>query len=261
MTAAAHGELIEPAYRTGRSETLRVERLAEPRAGRVCIFVAMTVWGYVFSVNQRKDPSVQTSANQPSSPDERLLAPDLMRVLRTLEPLPPPGDRPTMVVLCGLPGVGKSTFARRLAARAPVAVVGSDEVRKTLFPQPQYTGSEHARVFGAVHTVLAELLRRRISAVFDATNLYERLRRRAYRIAQNSVCGLVIVEVVAPPEVVRQRLERRAAVADPRDRSDATWEVYLQMADRMQPVRQEHFTVDTSVESDQALMAIAQLVV
>lgn len=184
-----------------------------------------------------------------------------MCVLKTLEPLPPPGERTTLVVLCGLPGVGKSTFARRLAACAPVAVVGSDEVRKTLFPQPQYSGGEHARVFGAVHAVLAELLRRRMSAVFDATNLYERDRRRAYRIARDSGCGLAIVEVVAPPEVVRRRLERRGAGTDPRDRSDATWEVYMQMAARMQPVRQEHLTVDTSVESEQALMAIADLFV
>jgi len=183
-------------------------------------------------------------------------------VLKTLEPLPPPGERPTLAVLCGLPGVGKSTFARRLAACAPVAVVGSDEVRKTLFPRPQYSGGEHARVFGTVHTVLAELLRRRISTVFDATNLYERDRRKTYRIARAiGGCGLVIVEVVSPPEVVRQRLEHRAAAADPRDRSDATWEVYLLMAERMQPVRREHFTVDTSVEGEQTLRTIAQLFV
>lgn len=211
-------------------------------------------------LNHHNDPSVQTPADQPSSPSEGRRASDLVRVFRTLEPLPPPGGRPILVVLCGLPGVGKSTFARQLAACAPVAVVGSDEVRKTLFPQPQYSGGEHARVFGAVHTVLAELLRRRISAVFDATNLYERDRRKAYRIARSiGGCGLVIVEVVAPPEVVRQRLERRAAAPDPRDRSDATWEIYLQMAAKMQPVRQAHITVGTSVENEQALRAMAEL--
>lgn len=191
-------------------------------------------------------------------------SPDVRRVLERLAPLPEPSPRPALVVLVGLPGVGKSTFARRLAALptgqaglAPVAVVGSDDVRKILFPRPQYTDGEHARVFGVAYATMAELLRQGVSVVFDATNLRESARRKAYKIARDTDSHLVVVEVTAAPEVVRQRMEARDNGADPQDRSDATWEVYQAMAETAEPLRRRHYTVDTSGDTAEALKAVA----
>ena|SRR3990172_5057233 len=184
-------------------------------------------------------------------------SPDVRRVLERLGPLPEPSPRPALVVLVGLPGVGKSTLARRLAALAQVAVVGSDDVRKILFSHPHYTDGEHARVFNAAYATLAELLRQGVSAVFDATNLRESARRKAYKIARDTDSHLVVVEVTAAPEVVRQRMEARDNGADPQDRSDATWEVYQAMAETAEPLRRRHYTVDTSGDMTEGLHAVA----
>ena len=120
------------------------------------------------------------------------------QVLRRLEPLPPPSATPALVVLSGPPGAGKSTIARRLRDAAPVAIVASDFVRKTLFPQPTYSNAEHAQVFVAAHRVLRTLLRRSISTVFDATNLREDARRSAGGVARAAGARLLLVAVTAP---------------------------------------------------------------
>src|SRR5262249_11902387 len=52
--------------------------------------------------------------------------------LHALTELEEPGRRPCLVFLAGLPGTGKSTLARGLAARAGFAVIRSDVVRKEL---------------------------------------------------------------------------------------------------------------------------------
>ncbi|MBI2886337.1 MAG: ATP-binding protein [Chloroflexi bacterium] len=197
-------------------------------------------------------------------------------MLEHLSPLPPPSDRAVLVVLSGLPGVGKSTFARRLAALAPVAIVETDDVRKTLVPRPRYTNGEHALVFRVAYQALGALLRQGVSAVFDATNLTEDIRRRAYRVARDADAGLVVVAVHAPPEVVRQRMEARArgaqgaVLSQPAlslvegskgaDRSDATWEVYQAMAPGAEPVRRPHYLMDTTQDTTEVLLAVAAAV-
>ena len=52
--------------------------------------------------------------------------------------LPTP-RRPTLVMLSGLPGVGKSYLARRLAAAFPAVVVESDAVRARLVGETRFT--------------------------------------------------------------------------------------------------------------------------
>ncbi len=88
----------------------------------------------------------------------------------------------------------------------------------------------------------------------DATNLAERHRRLLYDIAGRTGARLVLVHVVAPPEVVKTRLEARAAAAA----SDADWEVYRKLKLTAERIRRPHFTVDTSRDITPALDEIVR---
>jgi len=164
-------------------------------------------------------------------------------------PSPAPGQS-ALVMLCGLPGTGKSTLARRLADGLPAVVVESDRVRQKLFARPAYTGQESQRVHQVCHILIGWYLRHYYHVVYDATNLYEYHRGLIYRLAARSGACLVVVEVTASDDVVRKRLAPRRrthpAVPAQKDYSDADWDVYVRMRRRSEPIQHDHIVVDTS---------------
>jgi predicted kinase len=177
--------------------------------------------------------------------DSRLLS-DVRRLTESLGEFPEPVVKPAFIVVSGLPGTGKSYFCRKLVERLPFIVLESDALRKELFPQPNYSPEESARLFRALHLLIERLLERGISLILDATNLSERFRERLYNIADRLEVRLVLVRVEAPPEVVYERLKVRQQAASPQNKSDADWAVYQKMKQSVEVMRRNHYAVDTS---------------
>lgn len=175
-----------------------------------------------------------------------LLAANVARIMASLGAPPAPEPKPALVVMCGLPGSGKSHFSRLLQERWPLVRLESDAVRKMLFVRPAYTPRENARLFAAINATLDEFLRADYSALLDATNVRERDRRKLYAIAERANARLVLISVEAPEALVRQRLSQRALGLDTLDVSDAGIEVYERMAERVQPIQRPHLVVDSS---------------
>ena len=171
---------------------------------------------------------------------------DVERLRQSLDGLPPAQVEPPLVVVCGLPGTGKSFFCRKLAERAPFVILESDALRKILFPSPAYNEDENKRLFPACHALIEELLGKGIPVIFDATNLLERHREQLYHAADKVETRVILVRVEAPPEVVRQRLLDREKELDPQDNSQAGWGVYQRMRPRKEEICRNHFVVDTS---------------
>lgn len=169
------------------------------------------------------------------------------QILRSrLGPLPEPLGRPVLVMISGLPGTGKSHFARRLAERFPATILETDALRRILFPSPAYSAEENRRLFPAVNRLISDLLREGIPVIYDATNLLEFQRGYVYRIADHAGAKLIIVQSVAPEGVVVQRLDARRRSREPTDLSEATWEVYQKMKATAEPIQRNYFVVDTS---------------
>ena len=183
---------------------------------------------------------------------------DASYLMSRLPALPAPSVHPVLVMLSGLPGTGKSYFARQMASRCPVVVLESDAMRKALFPEPTYLPKESARTFAALHHVTGELLRRNISVLIDATNLIERNRQVFYNIAEACRAKLILVATTAPSHVVRKRLEQRGHSDDREDNSDADWNVYLKMESSVEPISQEHYMVDTSGDTQPVMDQVAR---
>ncbi len=182
------------------------------------------------------------------------------RAAQALDIRPIPTPHPRLILMVGLPGTGKSTLARRLAALLPAPIVESDRVRRVLFKWPRHTLNESRRVHQVCRAMIEHLLRQGSSAIFDATNLLEAHRTLIYQIADRLRVPLVILLVTAPPEVVRDRLEGRGRRRDPEDASEATWPVYERMRRQMEPIARPYLEVDTSQDLETLLPQLVRAI-
>ncbi len=157
-----------------------------------------------------------------------------------------------LVLLSGLPGAGKTTFAAQLAARLDACVLESDRVRLELFPKRRYTRGESGEVFATVRERAEEALEQGRHVIIDATNLRQRERRGFWQLAERRGALVVGVRLTAQDAVLRERL------SGPREgASEADVRVYERMRGREEPFARPCVQVDSRycVEASVALAA------
>ena len=147
--------------------------------------------------------------------------------------------------MVGLPGSGKSTFARGLAPRIDAIGLESDALRRLLFGRPAYSSAENRALFDALHEAARVLLDRGLSVIIDATSLKESDRAPVYDLARASRARLVVLHLSATEAVIEERLARRLHSPDTGDHSSAGIEVYRRLAARAEPVSRAHLRLDT----------------
>ncbi len=187
---------------------------------------------------------------------------DVSKILQATSSQAPASDleSPLVVLTIGLPATGKSTFTRRLAPLIDATILESDAIRRLLFEQPGYTRAESKRLFIALHEAARNLLGAGHNIIIDATSIRESDRRPVYGIAAAAGAPLLLLNFRATPEVIEQRLTRRADALDPGDSSSAGLGIYRRMAARAEQPLREHWTIDTTnaAETDGALNRLVE---
>jgi aminoglycoside phosphotransferase family enzyme/predicted kinase len=156
--------------------------------------------------------------------------------LRGLARLSPPTDRPALVLVQGLPGVGKSTLARALAETASFQWIDTDRVRKEIagadassraergYGEGIYTAEWTARTYAECARRAREILWNGGRAAVEGSFRKEEHRLAMLRVAESLGTPFVVLSCSLDPSEARRRLAAR-----PPGDSDADWSVHERM--------------------------------
>lgn len=156
-----------------------------------------------------------------------------------------------LVLVCGLPGSGKSTVAKAVNERLSGELLRTDEIRKAIFDKPEYTEEEKEFVYVQAEKLVEIWLMRGKNVIMDGTFYRNALRKRFIGIAKRLKVPVKIIECVCSEKAVEKRVGCRA-----RDPSDADFCVYRKVKSQWEPIKEKHITVDTMWEMKKVLEKI-----
>ncbi len=157
--------------------------------------------------------------------------------------------RPTVILVCGLMGTGKSTLARNLAPYLGVEVLRSDVLRKELLDIPEserhesaygqgiYTPEMSRLTYARLFTRAAKHLHAGRSVILDASFQSRRERRAALDTAVDFGARCAILECVCSEQTAKERLNLR--MQDQSEASDGRQDLFQAQKEAYEPILAE----------------------
>ena len=162
-------------------------------------------------------------------------------------------DPPRLVVVCGLPGAGKTTVAEAAADRLGATLLRTDVVRKELFGDPQYSARESRSTYEEVFDRAGETLAAGESTVLDGTFRLATRRERARAVAADHGAAFTLMRVTCEESVAKARIRARED-----DESDADVAVYDLLREEFEPT-DDPVVVDNSGDLDATLARVREV--
>ena len=135
-----------------------------------------------------------------------------------------------LIIIVGLPGTGKTTFARELASVIGAEHLNSDIVRQVAGRRGHYDAVSKAANYNEMLTRTEEFLKKSKTVVIDAT-FYKNIFRKPYQLlGERYEADIKWIEIRADEEIIKERISKK------RKYSDADFEVYKRIKEDYEPL-------------------------
>jgi predicted kinase len=160
-----------------------------------------------------------------------------------------------LVIVCGLPGVGKTTFSKKLAPLINAIVLSTDKIRKDLIVSPTYEREERKLIYDVMILLAKYLHDSGTNCILDATFNKEYSRTEVKKKLGIQEKEFFVIECFCPENSVIPRLRDRKD-----DYSDADIEIYQKMKKIYEPVKGKHITIDTSLDPENNAKLVSTMI-
>jgi predicted kinase len=144
-----------------------------------------------------------------------------------------------LIIVCGLPGTGKTTFATALADATGALHLNTDRIRHDMGKRGKYSKAAKERIYDHLFLRTRQFLLAGRDVVLDGTFYRKKLRKPFVRLARVLNIPVVWIEVVAPEDVVLERVSRS------RPYSEADFAVYQKVSKTYEPLPKQHLVLDS----------------
>jgi len=142
-----------------------------------------------------------------------------------------------IILVCGLPGTGKSLLGKEIEKRIDAFLLRTDEVRKKLSCSPEYSDESKKEVYRIFFLIAGYIIRTGKNVILDGTFYREEYRKMAGNLADEFNEDLKIIECTNIEERIKRKMEERE------DISDADFSVYRKIKKVWEPVKEEHLVI------------------
>lgn len=146
---------------------------------------------------------------------------------------------PNLTIICGLPGTGKSTQAKKIAAKTNAILLRTDTIRKEL-GRSKYSVRDRQAVYREMFLRAGKLLGQAKNIVLDATFSKRENREAAKKLAKDCGATFQLLEIICPEKIIKERMKRRAG-----GESEARFREYLKYKKVFEPIEEKHIIINT----------------
>lgn len=115
---------------------------------------------------------------------------------------------PTLYVMVGLMGSGKSTVAEKISKKYNATIHSSDDIRVEICGDVN-NQARNKEVFALLHKRVKEDIKNNKNTIYDATNISKKCRKSVIELFKNIPCNKVCVFIATPYEECLRRNNAR----------------------------------------------------
>lgn len=157
-------------------------------------------------------------------------------------------DTVMVIIIFGLPGSGKSFFARRLSKALDAHHISSDLVRKAREARGQYAFDDEFDVYEEMAADAGSALREGKDVVVEATFYRKEMRDIFSMLARLLHQKDAFIRIVCNEDLVRERLSR------PRPDSKADFSIYRQVKSQYQDMEGDHMVIESKRDNIESML-------
>lgn len=156
-----------------------------------------------------------------------------------------------LILIAGVPGSGKTYFARHLAETIGATHLNTDGLRKDLGLQGEYSPEDKQRVYDELKNRTRTHLEADETVIVEATFHRADRRRAFYELAETLDVPLLLFEIRVEKAIALGRVSRS------RSDSEAGPAVYRKVKAAFEPIQRPHRTLWSTNSNIDTLIAIA----
>lgn len=142
-----------------------------------------------------------------------------------------------LIIVLGLPGTGKSTFAAALAEKIKAAHLNTDKIRAQLGLRGQYDVETKSSIYREMLSLARNKLKENQHVIIDGTFSSNEWRNKFHDLVDEFSCIVSWFVIEADETIIRERVSKK------RQFSEADFSVYKKVRNSYDPVLYPHLVL------------------